>query len=57
MFWNRTAKRWEHHPDCACKQSPCVCRWLRPLDERGTPIPAPIQDALRERQEAAMRLK
>lgn len=52
MFFNKTLRRWERHPDCQCQHDPCYCRWLRPLDEHGKPIPFPIFDALRawERQ-------
>lgn len=52
MWWNETARRWERHPDCRCDLNPCVCSWLRPLDQNGRPIQYPAIDAMRERQPA-----
>ncbi len=53
MFWNEKARRWERHPDCHCQykdgaaNDPCYCRWLRPLDVEGKPIPYPAMDSMR----------
>lgn len=46
MFWNPVTCRWEKHPDCHCDRDPCVCRWLRPLDDEGHPLPYVIFEAL-----------
>lgn len=48
MYWDEATREWRKHPDCRCGQDPCVCRYLRPLDEFGIPGKYPILEKLRE---------
>lgn len=58
MFWNESKRQYEPHPDCTCGcfeewalrgiNRPCHCRFLRPLDSFGQPIPYPVIDGLRD---------
>lgn len=48
MWWDEATRTYRKHPDCTCDQTPCVCRWLRPLNQFGVPMPCPVIDALRE---------
>lgn len=48
MWWDEARREWRKHPDCTCDRDPCLCPYLRPLDQFGIPMPYPIMDALRE---------
>lgn len=54
MWWDETRRIWVRHPDCVCghpTNRPCLCRWLRPLDATGQPVPHPVIDAIREAEQ------
>jgi hypothetical protein len=58
MFWNEAKRQWERHPDCRCNHGitePCLCSWLRPLDDQGKSICGTAVEELGERIKAEAR--